>query len=375
MLDAPPESGGRLRQADGLMQAFAARNLVCSGPLMAVSPSYVIGNWAAQALLGSIDLARVARVAHSGSKELGCITVFEALDAGYLIELDAAGPRTRSNDETQCRDDAFDIVLPGSSKAIANTRRNAVRIARHTGHVLVSGEPGTGKRSLGEHLLGTACMPAVVIDIAAESGGWLARLRAALETNRCVVLQHAQAMTPDPLPECLQLLELASARGLRVVLTVTPNLPLRLHALAARMTWRLWIPPLRDRPEDIPEIIANCPTTRRSRPRRASAATLRWLWSRPWPGNVRELLQALDHPAELRGNADAFSPSKQMSNAAQPDEPRALVQAIQKRALVQTLARCRGNRSRAAVMLGLSRATLYRKMDQFGINDTAGSLA
>lgn len=358
-------------RAEGLLHAFMARSATAGGPLMAISPHYLLGNWAAQPALGSIDLARAARAAQSGSAELGLLTVFDGADPGYLIEWPAGGSRGASAAGSRCPADAFDHVLPGCSASIVATRRNAVRIARQDGHLLVSGEAGVGKRTLAASLLACSGRPVAMLDVSAR-GNWLDALDAAITEGQSIALLHADAMPDAHIGACLHLLELACARQLRVALTVTPNLPMRLQALVARLAWRLWIPPLRDRPEDIPEIIAAWPATRRGRPRRASAATLRWLWSRPWPGNVRELMQALNEVPGNAGNAGRPPPSKEGACRPPGQEPRALVQALQKRALVQTLARCGGNRSRAAVMLGLSRATLYRKMDQFGIS-TAGT--
>ncbi|WP_420466013.1 helix-turn-helix domain-containing protein [Panacagrimonas sp.] len=350
---------------EGLLRAFAARSRVCDGPLIAVSPSYLIGNWAAQPLLAAIDLARVATAFESGSSEFGVIEAFERTDPGYLIRPPIAQPAAVADVCQRGRNDArLRELLPGQSELIADTRGNAARIMQAGGHVLVSGEPGVGKRTLAEGLLAAEAAVVATIDVAIRAD-WIEATQTALQTGRAVVLQHAHALAEVNLAECQGLLRLACAQGLRVVLTATPNLPLHLHALAAHTPWRLWIPPLRDRLEDIPQIVAAWTRQRRPRPPRPGAEALRWLWSRTWPGNLRELAQALredGRPAWSGHRLPACSNDEDGRYA-----PRARAQQVQKRALVQALARCGGNRSHAALMLGLSRATLYRKMAQFGI--------
>lgn len=356
MLDTTLPNECEAAEGAGLLRAFAERCRFSATPLIAVSPHYLIGNWAAQPLLAGIDLERVVRVVQCGSAELGRITVFERQDPGYLLDLsppDVPGP------VASCADDAFDAVLPGCSRLVRAVRRDAVRIARAAGHVLLSGERGTGKRSLGEALLSQGGRSHACIDVAAHAGA-LAMLRSAVYGHRPVLLLHVEALPADRLHECLDVLAHAQRGGTRVVCTVAPSLPLSLHALAGHMAWRLWLPPLRDRPEDIPEIAAAWPRRRGSARPRVDAETLRGLWSRTWPGNLRELHERL----RTRGVPRAAPAQDESIRVAETGEP--LGRAVERRALLQALSRCRGNRSRAAAMLGCSRATLYRKLNQFG---------
>lgn len=354
--------GGARLQDNGLLGAFAMRSAVTASPLLAVSQTCIMGNWAARPFLSSIDLAWAAQAAQSGSCELGRITTFEGPDPGYLIEIERDIPRAGSggvDPNFGVADSPISCVLPGRSDLIASVRQSAMRIAHRQGHVLLCGESGVGKRTLAEYLLELSPKDASITIDATSGGDWLEALRQAIENNAAVVLLHACGMSPDDLPTCMHLLRLASARKQRVVITATPFLPPELYAIAGEIQWRLWVPPLRDRLEDIPDIIEAWPRTRRLDLRRPSSAQLRWLWSRSWPGNLRELAEVLTEGIRGRRSYGRMEPIK---------EPRALVQRLQKEALLQALARCRGNRSRAAAMLGLSRATLYRKMEQFGIS-------
>ena len=110
--------------------------------------------------------------------------------------------------------------------------------------------------------------------------------------------------------------------------------------------------------------------------RRISNRALRALVEHDWPGNVREL-QAVIEFAVIRAVGDEIGledlPSELSPQAASPSRnagPPSLApaDAYDERAeIVATLQRCRGNRAKAARELGMSRATFYRRLTEFGI--------
>ena len=90
-----------------------------------------------------------------------------------------------------------------------------------------------------------------------------------------------------------------------------------------------------------------------------------------WPGNVRELRNALEFALiRSRGTLvelDDFPPELlEVSPAADPDE----LSADEAGRVQSALKRAKGNRTRAATMLGISRATLYRRLREMGIDET-----
>ncbi len=145
------------------------------------------------------------------------------------------------------------------------------------------------------------------------------------------------------------------------------------------------LPPLRDRPDDIPALAARALdrwSRRRGRPYRLAPSALTALLAHPWPGNVRELQHALERAVLLAPGdlieADDLGLRAPAERPATPSlappagfDDMTLEQA--ERALIErALARTAGNVNEAAVRLGLSRSALYRRLARFGLGGDAG---
>jgi DNA-binding NtrC family response regulator len=144
----------------------------------------------------------------------------------------------------------------------------------------------------------------------------------------------------------------------------------------------LSVPPLRDRKADIARLAhefmaSSCRTSRRAPPRLSSAA-LEVLLAYAWPGNIRELRNVIERAVLLCEQDEirvADLPSKMASTppaASKPElDPRAqLLQQIEEveRARVKdALARCGGNQTQAAELLGISRRTLVTRLAQYDL--------
>ncbi|OOE74745.1 hypothetical protein BZG25_00895 [Salinivibrio sp. ML198] len=92
-----------------------------------------------------------------------------------------------------------------------------------------------------------------------------------------------------------------------------------------------------------------------------------------WPGNVRELKHAIEHGfllsngcievTDLPANVMGDDPSTAVEALSLPEGIR--LDELEKAAILQTLARCQGNRQRTAKALGISPKTLYNKLQQY----------
>jgi DNA-binding NtrC family response regulator len=303
--------------------------------------------------------------------------------------------------------------LVGRSAAIEQVRELVRTAARTDAHVLVEGETGTGKEVVARaiHGLGrraaAAFVPvncAAVPEALAESE-FFGHARGAFTgavQERPGVLQLADRGTLfldeiEDLPLALQakLLRVVQDREIRPLGgTATRRVDVRLVAASNRDLWRMVeagtfrrdlyyrlrvlaiaVPPLRTRRDDIPLLVGHFVArfnrrhgTRFDVP---PETALRPLLEHAWPGNVRELenvLEAVLVLAAARGAslADVLRDGAALGPGLVTDE---------RTRIVRVLDEHRWNRQRAAAALGISRVTLWRRMERHGIRDPLAAAA
>lgn len=152
----------------------------------------------------------------------------------------------------------------------------------------------------------------------------------------------------------------------------------------------IYLPPLRERMEDLDELVELF-LTRFSRPQspasrgpgrgsQVSPAALEALRHYHWPGNIRELENALERAVAL-SNSTVLHPedfSEEIRLAREKGEGRASevhgvsstssLETIEKKHILTVLKEVGFNKSRASERLGIDRATLYRKAQKYGID-------
>ena len=152
------------------------------------------------------------------------------------------------------------------------------------------------------------------------------------------------------------------------------------HRLAQ---FRLDLPPLRDRPEDLLAIAEQALQEHYPESRFTSDAT-EALLSYSWPGNVRELKNVIfraamqaKNPGDSLAAADLQLP--ELSPQADRAEPLSGdLSQVERHMIFQALEKSRGNQGQAAQALGISRRTLIRKLKAYraaGVDAPAGSLS
>jgi DNA-binding NtrC family response regulator len=139
------------------------------------------------------------------------------------------------------------------------------------------------------------------------------------------------------------------------------------------------IPPLRHRREDIPLLIdhflkKNCERDHLER-KRISPKAMRLLAEAPWPGNVRELENVIERAIllspgpEITPEALFIDPANEESRDPLHQVIRTTTEIVEKEKIAEATQRAQGNRSRAAKLLGISRATLYNKLKRYNLID------
>jgi transcriptional regulator of acetoin/glycerol metabolism len=267
--------------------------------------------------------------------------------------------------------------LAGTSGPWRVAVSRATGLARTAEPLLLTGEAGVGKTSLARALLtwrGTTAP--LVVDAAEGAPGAVPRWCHALADGggaAPLLLLHAERLDQPDVAALLSLL----ARRPEVPLTAThtpgtqvgPCLRRLLDLLTARS---VPLPPLRERVEDIPVLLAGLagrPSPGRP-PLSWSLDARRALEQHIWPGNVAELSHVVREVAEHRRATGPVRRGELPPGLRVPPAARRLsgMERAERAAILEALRRHGGNKARTAESLGIGRATLYRKLRALGMD-------
>ncbi len=137
---------------------------------------------------------------------------------------------------------------------------------------------------------------------------------------------------------------------------------------------RITMPPLRDRPEDIPRFVTHFLALQKHRglgEKKVTVQAMRVLQSYAWPGNVRELANTIERLLILspRPTIDVDDLPENLHFRKPPasitDERFLTLEELERRHILRVLETTGGNMTAAAKRLGVDRGTLHRKMQQW----------
>jgi len=301
----------------------------------------------------------------------------------------------------------------GSSPAMQTLFGTVQKVARTEANVLILGENGTGKELVARELHRQSVRAAEVfisVDMGAisetlfeselfghvkgaftdaredragrfeiASSGTLfldeignlslplqAKLLSALENRKVIRLGSNHPISID--------VRLICATNLPIYDMVVQN-RFRQDLLYRINTVELHMPPLRDRGDDIPllaEHFLKVFCKKYQKPlKKVSPAALKKLEKYGWPGNVRELQHAIER-AVIMGEEQVLQPADFFFKEADAKADGLAVddfnlEEIEKNAIRKALSKHGGNISQVAKELGLSRASLYRRLEKYGL--------
>ena len=173
----------------------------------------------------------------------------------------------------------------------------------------------------------------------------------------------------------------------RIVAATSQNLEaaIRRGAFRKELYFRLNVvsiklPPLRERREDIPGLVRLFLSKHKANLAgitRVSDEVMARLMNYDWPGNVRELENCIQRALALGTTPEiqvGDLPSNLLYSVGQPRRDAtalATLQELERRAVLQALVATKGDRLRAARLLGIGKTTIYRKVKEYGLEDAA----
>jgi two-component system response regulator HydG len=301
--------------------------------------------------------------------------------------------------------------IVGRSQALREVLERVLRVAPSDATVLLTGESGTGKELVARALHAAsrrAPHPFVPVNCAAitetllESelfGHAKGAFTGAVRTRRglfeeasggTLFIDEIGETTPNFQAKLLRALQEGEIRrvgesmpvkvNVRVIAATNQDLKKAIAEKRFRedLYYRLnvvplRIPPLRERPEDIPLLAAHFlgrHNRRTGQHRALTAEALQRLVEHPWPGNVRELENMVEQAAALSAGPEIRAQDIRFETGAPSEAAPTLADAVEtaeRRAIQAALTRAGGDLGRVARDLGISATTLWRKMKRLGV--------
>jgi len=305
--------------------------------------------------------------------------------------------------------------IVGQSWALRQVLRLIETVATGDSTVLLLGETGTGKELIARAIhnrsrrkernfvkLNCAAIPTGLLEselFGHERGAFTGAIaqkvgRLELADRGSLFLDEIGDIPLELQPKLLRVLQereferLGSTRTQRVDVRVVAATHCDLEGMIAEKQFRcdlyyrlnvfpISIPPLRERPGDIPQLVRHFVQRAARRMNKAidriSCETMDALTQYPWPGNIRELENVIERAVILTSGPVLRVPIRDLHTRIAPGhnhERSQTLEEVERRHIVTTLKETRwvlsGPRG-AATRLGLNRATLYFRMKKLGI--------
>ena len=315
--------------------------------------------------------------------------------------------------------------IVGASRSWKDTLRAVGRVASSGTSVLITGESGTGKEVISNMIhqgspragkpfvaINCASLPEQLLESelfghekGAFTGAFATKVgRMEQAAGGTLFLDEIAEMSPLVQAKFLRVLQerefqrLGGTRTLKADVRVIAATNRDLSTAITRQTFRedlyyrlnvfqIHIAPLRDRPEDILPLAESFLEELGKTMGRPAAGISRdareWLLSYPWPGNVRELRNAIEraillcdgglitreHLPTPIDRSDPHPAANGSSGAVVSLPHNGLdLATVEKDLLEKALSQAKGNKSKAARLLGLTRAQLYSRIEKYGVS-------
>ncbi|MEE6178219.1 sigma-54-dependent Fis family transcriptional regulator [Mycobacterium sp. 050134] len=263
--------------------------------------------------------------------------------------------------------------LAGTSSAWRHAAQQALRCCREREWLLLGGESGSGRSTLAR-AVARHVRPERTVRVLScrtlDAEQVFAELEAVTAgTDFAVVLADLDHIDGAALEPIAGLLRSRAGHGW-LAATVGPGTPsAAVEALLPVFPRTVGVPALRHRIEDLDDLVPLllCELTRGAAVRLHPEA-MSQLRKLPWPGNVAQLREVLARTVATQRSG--VIPARRLPPECWSVSKRTLsrIEALERDAIVRSLLENGGNKADAAEALGMSRATIYRKINEYGIS-------
>ncbi|MED1785088.1 sigma 54-interacting transcriptional regulator [Brevibacillus fortis] len=400
------------RSTTVLFPELAIENVIQSGISILNTPQIIAGQQSLISILPIKEkeetISAICKITYRGLPHL-----HEALTKVKKLEKQVSDYQNEINNMKGTKYTLFDIA--GESEAIRKVKHEATLAAKSMSTVLIVGESGTGKELFAQGIhaasgqrgafvqVNCAAIPSELLEseffgyadgafTGAKKGGMKGKFE--LAQNGTLFLDEIGDMSLPLQTKILRVLQEKEFQPIgsgvtihlhtKIIAATNQNLEqlisegkfradlyYRLHIM------RLNIPPLRERIEDLPDIIQSI-TNRLNQSgfyvKGVTHSALTKLMRHTWSGNVRELHNVLERAANIK--TGDYIDADDLPTFQHETEEKALPQQIpstykdkilstEKEMIITALKEAKGNKSKASQLLGISRPWLYAKMKKY----------
>jgi transcriptional regulator of acetoin/glycerol metabolism len=322
-----------------------------------------IGRVSAGTFLADLPSGITARLAYQPT------FVGERLAGGIIQVKEQRAPRSRG-----ARGPAL-TGLAGTSAAWRRVSQEVLEAVSRAEWVVLQGEAGVGKLALitAAHQAADRQRPLAVVDAGSDSEDVIEQAAAELEGGADLVLRHAHLLSPSQLDGVTALFQEihdnSVARDPWVALTVHEeqvDAEVGLHLLHF-FPRTVAVPPLRHHLEDLPALVRLLLNRAGATELVLSMSAMNQLMRLPWADNVAHLRQTLT--AIIRTRRSGIVDIADLPAECRANSRRSLsrIETLERDAIVEALGIHGGDKAAASESLGMSRATIYRKIRDYGI--------
>ncbi len=342
----------KMEPIDGLAVLAHARSL-------AIPPEVVLLTG-----YGTVDTA--VKAMHLGARDFLTKPISAAQVLNQLAQLEGRGP-----------------IIPiqqGPSSAAVALREQIDAVSKVRSTVLLIGEPGSGRHELARqlHESHSGEGPFKVLSHPSRASGELEKLGT-------LFLPNVDLLEPDDQVLLTQLIDAVPAHtGPRIIASASPGWSERAatEAAEAQLYYRLAVlvvavPPLRERPDDLPVLLDAWLTVRAATLEREkpvpSPSQIKALRLHSWPGNVRELAAVAERAVVF--GPEAFHVQIRSVGSLTDGIPDLVegfslqqhLEEIERTLLIRAIDQTGGDRTQMSKLLGVERNTLRYKLKKYGL--------